>query len=62
MRDARCAMRAPPVLLRFSAAHKARQWPTAPPASRPFARALAVTVAVFVSKGPVFVPRTTDVA
>jgi len=48
--------------LRFSAAHKARQWPAVPPASRPFARAFAVTVAVFVSKSRVFVPRTTHVA
>ncbi len=48
--DGRCALRAPPVLLRFSAAHKARP-------RRP-ARAFADTVVAFVSNSPVFGPNT----
>ena len=42
MRAARCALRAPPVRLRFSAAHKARP--------RPTARAFAAIVVALVSK------------
>jgi len=44
--DGRCALRAPPVPLRFSAAHKARP--------RRTARAFADTVVVFVDNSPVF--------
>jgi len=52
--DGRCALRAPPVLLRFSAAHKARP--------RRTTRAFADTVVVFASNGPVFDACTTNAA
>ncbi|HMM52074.1 MAG TPA: hypothetical protein PKD87_10710, partial [Burkholderiaceae bacterium] len=54
--DGRCALRAPPVLLRFSAAHKARQQRMA----RPLARAFAKTVLVFVGNRPVFDANATN--
>ncbi|MEB2353273.1 MAG: hypothetical protein OZ924_17925, partial [Burkholderiaceae bacterium] len=50
----RCALRAPPVLLRFSAAHKARP-------RRP-ARAFADTVVVLARKSLVFSSNTTNVS
>jgi len=52
--DGRCALRAPPVPLRFSAAHKARP--------RRTARAFAETVVVLVGNGPVFDACTTNAA
>jgi len=52
--DGRCALRAPPVLLRFSAAHKARP-------QRP-ARAFVDTVVVVASRSPVFDSDAADVA
>jgi len=52
--DGRCALRAPPVPLRFSAAHKARP--------RRTARAFAETVVAFVSNGPVYASNATDAA
>ncbi|MCL4775465.1 MAG: hypothetical protein KJZ98_16120, partial [Burkholderiaceae bacterium] len=52
--DERCALRAPPVRLRFSAAHKARP--------RRTARAFADAVAVLARKALVFDPHTTDAA
>jgi len=52
--DGRCALRAPPVPLRFSAAHKARL--------RRTARTFADAVAVFVNNGPVFDACTTNAA
>src|SRR5690606_3894973 len=54
--DERCALRAPPVLLRFSAAHEARPRRTA----RPFARAFAGTVVAFAGTGPVVASNTTN--
>jgi hypothetical protein len=52
--DGRCALRAPPVRLRFSAAHEARP--------RHTARAFADTVAAFVSNGSVFNANASDVS
>jgi hypothetical protein len=64
MNEARFARR--PALLRFSAAHEAhltqRARPAGPTRDHAHPRAFAVTVAVFVSKSPVFVTRTTQVA
>ena len=70
--DGRCALRAPPVLLRFSAAHMARPRPTAQAPGRPlgrrkrgagaWARAFAISVAVFARNGPVFARNATEVA
>jgi hypothetical protein len=52
--DGRCALRAPPVQLRFSAAHEARPQPTA--------RTFADTVVVFEGNSPVRVVNTDGVS